>query len=440
LFVAATAVSIATLAPKTSVAQSADTAAATSAGSMLRAEMMSRKAEREASSARTRRQANGLAQVPKPAASGAASPDDFNSSLETPKPGFLHPDSPGVHANVTIGSQYATGDTGYRRNNLPGSIDATAFIGFEKYTRLFAGYYQPEFYPIGFDRGVVPTYVADSATGFTSPGGRSNCQAFGPGNLNLTGLVPNCPADLHAVTFNGNKQYQNDASVKNQVLILSLQKIIYIAGLVPIVISPTYTVTKGEIGGGDDVFLTYSPQTQQVHRSHLRGSQVKSVFLSLPFANSSKLFGVYTVGPQWLLNTNGNNQTNHAQIFQVLDLRYFANDSTTLFFQPSILQAYLPNDPYPERIPTIITGFSHKIGGKNSPLFIQGLLQGGTPVNPPYGKTGRIGVIDNTCVRDYPNCVANPDPRSNIAVTFGGTKAATFELQVGLGTPSVIPL
>jgi hypothetical protein len=113
---------------------------------------------------------------------------------------------------------------------------------------------------------------------------------------------------------------------------------------------------------------------------------------------------------------------------------------TTFYIQPSILQSYYPVDKYPQRTFSIITGFQHKIGGPKSPLFMQALLETGAPTNPPYGHSGRIGVVDVTCVKDFPNCIQNPDPKSNIAATYGGFRASTFQVQLGVGNPSVIPL
>ncbi|MBD5656391.1 MAG: hypothetical protein IAI50_14595, partial [Candidatus Eremiobacteraeota bacterium] len=412
---------------------------------MLRNALDARRAARTAANAETvRRQAQGqTAQAT--ATPAAATPVPFSESLETPKPGFLHPDSPGLSYTADLNSTYSIGNTGYRGNNLKGGTDLSVYYAPQKYTRIFAGYYELSEYPVGFDTGTVPTYVSNQAAQFpVSPGfpanGRSYCGAFGPSHVNLIGQLPNCNVNLNNVVFGSNKYYQNDASVQNRLTILSLQKIVYVAGLIPIVISPTYVSRKGSIGGDDDVFLAWDQQHGGYHTIHLRQAETEQVLVSLPFANSSKLFGVYSIGPQWNVNINGNNQTNHAQIFQVLDLRYFANPTTTVFFQPSQLKDYLPNDPYPQHIPTIIAGVTHKLGGPKSPVFIQGFYAGGVAVNPVYGNTGRLGVIDVTCVKDYPNCVSFPNPRTNTAVNFGGFKATQFVLQVGIGTPSVIPL
>jgi hypothetical protein len=425
--------------------------AAVAAGNVLREAMQSRKAAREAAKEQARRQAlagdvakGGMA----PAAGAAGLP--VPESLETPKPGFLHPNSPGIAFTADIDSSYASGKTGYPQNNLPGGLDVAAYIAPMKYSRIFAGYYEESFYPIGFDEGNVPTYVQNTAsTPSLKAGtpGRQYCGAFGPSGANLIGVLPNCNTDLSNVQEGSNLHFRNDASTRQRVIILSEQNIFWVGlfgmfkgGFLPIVISPTYAVAKSDIAGSTDIYPSYSPSTGTYQYLHLRSNEIEQILVSLPFADSEKLFGVYTVGPQRNVNSNGNNQSNHPQIFQVLDLRYFANDQTTLFFQPTILQAEYPVDPYPQRTVSLITGFQHKIGGPKSPLFIQGLMEEGGPTNPPYGHSGRIGVVDVTCVKNFPNCIQNPDPKSDIAVTYGGFKASTFQLQVGIGNPSVIPI
>jgi hypothetical protein len=60
-------------------------------------------------------------------------------SLETPKPRFLPPNARGIEAHLEKGGRFAAGDMGYRKK----------LHAFEKYARLFVGYYQPSFYPIG---------------------------------------------------------------------------------------------------------------------------------------------------------------------------------------------------------------------------------------------------------------------------------------------------
>jgi hypothetical protein len=83
----------------------------------------------------------------------------------------------------------------------------------------------------------------------------------------------------------------------------------------------------------------------------------------------------------------------------------------------------------------LIAGASYKIA---KPFFLQAYVAEGTPTNPPWGNTGRIGVVSVTCTQ-LPQCLSNADPRSNTALQIGGLKASTFVLQLGVGTPSVIP-
>jgi len=429
--------------------------AAVAAGNVLREVMQSRKAERLAAKEQARRQAlaGDVAKSGVPGAPAAAGPGSIGvpESLETPKPGFLHPNSPGISFTADISSSYASGKIGYPQNNLPGGTDISVYAAPLKYSRIFAGYYEESFYPIGFDEGIVPTYVQNSADNQPGPG-REYCGAIGANQTNDIGILPNCNTDLanvYKLPTGGtlNRHFQNDAATRQRVIILSEQNIFWVGlfgmfkgGFLPIVISPTYAVAKSDIQGSGDIFPSYNPSTGTYQYLHLRSNEVEQVLVSFPFADSEKLFGVYTIGPQRQTNLNGNNQSNHPQIFQVMDLRYFANDSTTLFFQPTILQSEYPVDPYPQRTVSLITGFQHKIGGAHSPLFVQGLMEEGGPTNPPFGHSGRIGVIDVTCVKDFPTCVQNPDPRTNVAVTYGGFKASTFQLQVGIGTPSVIPI
>jgi hypothetical protein len=430
-------------------------AAAIANGNVLREELRSRKAERDAAKAKEKARRQALAgsvanaQSPGAAPAAGAAGLPIPESLETPKPGFLHPNSPGIAFTADVSSSYASGKFNYPQNNLPGGFDISAYIAPLKYSRIFAGYYEESFYPIGFDEGMVPTYVQNAADGQGNPGsaGRTYCGAFGPSKQNLVGVLPNCNTDLANVQNGTNLHFRNDAATQQRVFILSEQNIFWVGlfgmfkgGFLPIVVSPTYASVRSNIAGSTDIYPAYNPSTGTYQFLHLRSNEVEQVLVSFPFADSEKLFAVYTIGPQRQTNLNGYNQNNNPQIFQVLDLRYFANDSTTLFFQPSILQSEYPVDPYPQRTISLITGFQHKIGGPKSPLFIQGLLEEGGPTNPPYGHTGRIGAIDVTCVSQFPTCVQNPNPKTNIAVTYGGFKASTFQLQVGIGNPSVIPI
>ena len=405
---------------------------AASAGNMLRHEWQARKDARDAAAAAESMRRQAVARTsPEPAVTPAAgaTPDTggFGAEAQMPKVGFLHPSSPGIDYTLDLSSAFPYGNVGINHNNLKGGFDAQVFISPERYTRILAGYYNVDLYPVGFDTGTVPTYIQNTLLG--AGAGRTNCTAIvGGGN-------PICPAPLHTL--------QNDAGVQQRVAILSLQKIVYIGGLLPIVISPSYIAQRSSIGGSDDVFLAYDPNRLGYQSVHLRTGQEKNLFVSVPFASSPKLFGVITAGPTWNLNTCCNNRYgNSAHVFEELDLRYFASPQTTIFFQPSRVQQYYPEDPYPQNEATFIEGVNYKIGGKHSPFFIQGFVVSGTPTNPPYGHTGRVGTIDVTCVTGFPACatLAGSSPRTNTAVTFGGFKATNIILQVGIGSPSVIPI
>ena len=401
--------------PRPSAGQAVDpatTSVSGNAGNMLRDALNARRAPGEALTA---------AAAATPSAPPAAAP------AGTPRPGIQHPSVPGFHYSLDISSAFPDGDIGFHRNSLPGGLDGALFYGPDKYTRLQAGFYTLSEYPLGFDTGTVPSYVLNGAIPVLGPllgPGRQNCNVLG--GL-VGGKVPNCPANLQAA--------QDDATVRNRIFTLGISRMVYIGGVFPIVITPQYVARSASIGGSDDIFEVYNPDTFSAQRLHLRTAQTKSLLLTIPLANSPKLFAAFTLGPQWLVHTAGLNQDNHAQIFQELDVRYFAGNKTTFFVQPSLLQNELPNDPYSQRIPTLLAGFSHKIA---KPFYIQGYVAGGTPTNPPHGQTGRIGIIDVTCVQ-LPICLSAPDPRTNTALQLGGLKATTFVLQLGIGTPSVIP-
>jgi hypothetical protein len=405
--------------PAESGAQVDQSATATtgSAGTMLRDELTERRlAKGKSKAAPAAPTSPGASSSPRPAVGSA-----------TPRPGLPHPSVPGIDYTVDVSSSFAYGHTGWHGSGLPGGLDAVLFAGPDKYTRVQAGYYTLSEYPIGFDTGNVPSYVLNGAIPVLGPllgPGRQNCNVLG--GL-VGGAVPNCPANLEAS--------QQNATVRNRIFTLGISKMIYLGGRFPIVITPEYVSRTASIGGGDDVFQVYNPDTFTAQPLHLRTAQTKSVLLTIPLVSSSKLFAAYTIGPQWLIHTAGLNQDNHPQFFQLLDVRYFANDKTTVFVQPSILQNYLPNDPYAQRIPTLIAGLSHKLV---KPFFFQAYVAGGTPVNPPHGETGRVGIIDVTCL-NLATCLSAPNPRTNTALQLGGLKASTIVLQLGIGTPSVIP-
>jgi hypothetical protein len=215
----------------------------------------------------------------------------------------------------------------------------------------------------------------------------------------------------------------NDATIRNQIFVGAFQQLVQL-GKVPIVISPTYVARKGTVGGNADLLpIQVNGFPQSVH---LRTFQYELVALTLPFLSTPKMFGTYTIAPQWLVQPSGANTSNHAQLFQLLYLEYRANDKTTLYLQPSLLPNYTPTDVYPEHIPTLIYGFTHKL---NKFVYLQGQVSSGTPTNP----NGGIGITALTC-QQLP-CAPN-----QVTPTIGGLKASQVQLMLGIGKPQVLPL
>ncbi|MGP6159702.1 MAG: hypothetical protein ACLPYS_19760 [Vulcanimicrobiaceae bacterium] len=290
----------------------------------------------------------------------------------------------GLSYTLDFSMTFPYGDPGYNAG-LPGGIDAVVGYGFSRTQRLQVGYYELPEAPIGFTGSVVPLYVQ----GIASPIGT---------------IRPNI-----------------DPTVKNNILSVVDQNLFTLFGKLPIVISPSYLARWGTVGGHSDV--------QQIEFDgfpttvRLRTMQAYLLGVTLPFASSPRIFGTYTIAPQWLVHPAGVNQTNHAQLFQLLYLEYRASKQTTFFFQPSMLIDYLPSDPYPEHVPTWIVGASYKF---TKWTFVQiDSLWGAATNRSPYGVTAV------TCISL---------PCTNVAPSLGGLHSAQIQLQFGIGSPSVIPL
>lgn len=295
-----------------------------------------------------------------------------------------------LDANVT----WPLGNVGFDAR-LPGGIDAVAGYGLTRTNRFQIGYYELSEYPVGFSNASVPFYVQ----GLTGPG--TTLPNAGLGNVS-TGNI--------------------DATVKNKILTVIDQNLFQI-GRVPIVISPTYLARSGTIGGHSDeqvVEFNGFPTTVR-----LRTVQHWLIPVTLPFLSTPRMFGTLTVAPEWLVHRAGLNQTNHAQIFELLYLEYHATKQTTFFVQPSRLIDYLPSDPYPEYVPTVIAGISHRF---TPSTFVQMSFMTGAATNrSPYGITSLT-------------CQHVPCTPDAVVPSLGGLHAAQAEIQFGIGAPSVIPL
>ena len=277
---------------------------------------------------------------------------------------------------------------------MPGGLDAVAAYGFTKYLRAYAGYFQLQEYPLGFDTGKVPVYL----------------QGLGP---------PIAFQDLHAE--------QTDVTTKDKFFVALVQNLVILGKNLPlplpVIISPGYVSRTASVGGSGDVQMVEIngfPQTV-----HLRTNQAKLIAFTLPLISSPKIFLSYTAAPQWNVNTNGANQTNHPQILQIGYIEYRLNDRTTLFFQPSKAPSYLPPDPYPQHLATILYGVAHNFT-KNT--FVQGTISTGTPTNLSV-----LGIKSVTCQQ-------LPCAPSQVAPSLGGLKATQVQLIFGIGSPTTLPL
>ena len=285
------------------------------------------------------------------------------------------------------------GNTGYR-NGLPGGMDGLIGYGFTPNFRLQAAYYDFQEYPLGFDTGTVPLYLQ----GVAAP-------------IGSTDLA----------------QRPIDVTTKNNVVVLEAQTLFTIAHRLPIVITPTYIARSGTLGGHSD--LTQIEVNGYPMTVPLRHVQYYLVALTIPLLSSPRFFGSVTVAPQWNVSLNGAQSTNRAQLFELAYLEFRATKHVTLFVQPSRLVNNLPNDVTPQFIPTFIYGAAYKF---DKYAFVQLVASTGTPSN-----RSQLGITAVTLQQVPGN--APPTP-SQVAPTIGGLKATQIQLQLGIGSPSVLPL
>jgi len=288
---------------------------------------------------------------------------------------------------------YSEGKTGAAHNSLPGGMDAVIGYGFNSHNRLQAGYYQVQEYPFGFNTGTVPVFLQ----GLGAP--------IGTQNLALAGT---------------------DVTTKDKLFTVSDQNLFLIAHKLPIIISPTYIVRAANVGGtGDSQVIEINGFPQTVH---LRSDQTYLLPVTLPFLSTPRMFGTVTAAGEWNVNLNGANAApNKMQIFELAYVEYRFSKKTTLFIQPSRLVDYLPPDPYPEYIPTMIWGISHKF---TKSTFVQVLAETGTPSNRQT-----LGITSLTCLQIAPNGQC-----ATAVPSLSGLRATQVQVQFGIGSPSVIPL
>jgi hypothetical protein len=315
----------------------------------------------------------------------------------TPQAPLRRPSLPqGFTYNVDFNFAYPLSNVGYNAGD-PGGMDAGFGYAFSRTVRLTAGYFEIQQVPVGFSNKVVPFYLQ----GFTGPG--SNLPNASLGTVN-TGVV--------------------DVTTKDKILTVGLQKLFVIADKLPIVMTPTYLAHTATIGGhSDDTLIEYKgfPVVAKA-----RTEQEWLLPVTLPFLATPRMFGTFTVAPQWLTHLNGVNQTNKAQLFLLGYLEYRANPMTTFFVQPSRLIQYNPVDPYPEYTPTLIYGISHNF---TKQTFVQmSVLEGGAT-----NYNNQWGIVSLTCQR----LPCNPN---QVAPQVSGLHAASVQIKFGFGSPTVVPL
>ncbi|HUA08608.1 MAG TPA: hypothetical protein VMA98_04985 [Candidatus Acidoferrales bacterium] len=313
---------------------------------------------------------------------------------------------------------YPFGDIGTFGSSkwLPGGLDGMASYGFSPTSRVVASYYELQHYPYGFNSGTVPVYL---------PAGFPNaaCQSLGENSTTITTAAgpETCPAT----------NPQLDLTTKDRFLLLSYEQLVTLGNIkgrpVPIVITPTYVSRWSSInqsGNGTDVVAFVNPLNgEPVTGVPTRSAQYDSVAFTAPFLKTPRMFGTFTVAPTWLTHLNGVNQTNSAQLYQILYLEYNMNRNLRLFAEPQVSRDYLPTDPYPQHLAAIFLGATERLG-KNE--FVQLVWNEGGPTNySPYGIK-------------YLQCYALPCSSATVPA-IGGLKASQIQLQFGVGSPVVLP-
>jgi hypothetical protein len=114
------------------------------------------------------------------------------------------------------------------------------------------------------------------------------------------------------------------------------------------------------------------------------------------------------------------------QLPQVLYLEYKPTRTTTLFFEPQSARDYLPTDPYPEHLFAYFLGVSQRMTRYS---FVQAVINSGNPTN--LGPDGVVGIKCLTVQQAINNACG---------LAIGGLKATQFQLEFGVGSPTVFPL
>jgi hypothetical protein len=303
------------------------------------------------------------------------------------------------------------GNVGSMTGWLPGGTDAVLSYGFSPRMALVANYYELQHYPVGFNTGQHPFYL---------PPGFPPIPGVNPGCIDLSGTT--------SATCQGINP-QIDVTTKDKFFLANWENLFYLGKYkgraIPIVITPTYVSRWSEIdasNGNHDVVPFIDSNGIPHFDISTRTAQVYSLAVTVPFLKTPRMFGTFTAAPSWLVHTAGLNQQNHAQIYQILYLEYHASPATKIFFEPQSSRDYLPTDPYAQHIAAYFAGIAEKVGPV---AFLQFTLNSGSPTNyHPYGVNAL-------------QCLQLPCSQNTLP-QVGGLKATQFQIQFGIGSPSVI--
>ncbi len=302
------------------------------------------------------------------------------------------------------------GDYG-KQGWLMGGMDAVLGYKVNWSTKILASMFQIQHWPYGFNSGTTPVYLA----GFQNPVG---CADLSGGNACGPGTGRNI-----------------NVRTKDTFGVFMLQKMFLIKsdklpGPVPVIITPTYVARGGQIGfspnNNDVVPFTYNLPDGPVENIPVRTAQYYAVAITLPFLKTPKMFGTFTIAPQWLVHTAGANVGNSMQLPQVLYIEYTPVHGTTLFFEPQSARDYLPTDPYPEHLIAYFLGISQRVSKYG---FVQAVLNSGNPTN--LGPDGIVGIKCLTVQQAIGNACG---------LAIGGLKATQLQLMFGIGSPNNFPL
>jgi len=323
--------------------------------------------------------------------------------VQQPKPSAPQGLPRGLTYTLDFSMAYPFGNVGtFGRKWLPGGMDAVLGYGFSPFSRVSAYYYEIQHYPYGFNSGTVPLYFQGLGTPI--------------GSVNLGTTMP-----------------QLNLTTKDRFFLANWEQLIDLGNIggrpLPLVISPTYVSRWSSIAAsnnGTDIvpFETVPGTGTPYYNVHTRTSQYWSLAFTIPFLKTPKFFGTFTLAPTSLVHLAGLNQQNHAQLYQILYLEYDATPTTTLFIEPQSSRDYLPLDPYAEHVVDYFAGISQRFARYG---FVQLVLNSGGPTNySPYGVSALT-------------CQVLPCNSNEVVPTVGGLKATQLQLQIGIGSPSVIP-